>query len=108
MVPALKNLPSLPSISKYPAISFPLLVFYTTVLYILSKDFLKETGDKAGEGIKFGATISFLNFILDALVSYFLFAGGDYFAYLSIWVAYVLFLIVPWLTGRYLERGEKK
>jgi hypothetical protein len=32
--------------------------------------------------------------------------SGDYFAFLSIWVAYAMLLLVPWFVGRHLEHAS--
>jgi hypothetical protein len=104
MVPQLKNVPSITHVSKYPLISFPLLIFYAIALYFLTKKYLKDTGDRAWEGLLLGASILFLNIILDAVVYVILFKGQDYFSFLSIWMAYALFIVIPWLTGKNLER----
>jgi len=104
MVPQLKNVPSISHVSKYPLISFPLLIFYVVALHFLTRLYLKDIGHRAWEGLKFGATILLLNIILDAAVYVILFKGQDYFSFLSIWVAYVLFIVIPWLTGKNLER----
>jgi hypothetical protein len=32
-------------------------------------------------------------------------AGVGYFASLTVWLAYVLLLIIPWLTGRSLQKA---
>jgi hypothetical protein len=43
IVPSLKNLSSAPYISKYPAISFPLLIAYIILLLVLAPRYLKTT-----------------------------------------------------------------
>lgn len=103
MVPQLKNVPSISHVSKYPLISFPLLILYAVILHFLTRLYLKDTGDRAWEGLKFGITILLLNIILDAVVYVILFKGQDYFSFLSIWVAYALCIVIPWLTGKRLE-----
>lgn len=65
MVPLLKNLPSVAYISKFPAISVPLMIFYFILLFYLTKTYLKETDRKAQEGLKFGVTIFLVNIVLD-------------------------------------------
>ncbi len=103
MTPALKDIPTIPYISKYPAVSAPLIVAYFIIIFLLTKRYLKDTDKKAAEGLKFGLTIFLLNFILDALVYVVLFRSSDYFAYFSIWFSYILAVAVPWFTGRWLE-----
>ena len=106
MVPSLKNVPMVPSISKYPAISVPLLILYAVLVFILAKGYLKTAENKIAEGLKFGVTLFLFNSILDALVYVVIFKGADYFAYFSVWLAYILFVVIPWLTGRWLQKGK--
>ncbi len=107
MTPALKDIPAIPYVSKYPAISAPLIVAYFIIIFLLTRQYLEDTNKKAAEGLKFGATIFLLNFILDALVYVVLFKSSDYFAYFSIWLSYILAVAVPWFTGRWLERKTR-
>ena len=104
MTPALKGLPSIPYVSRYPAISFPLLLAWPILTYLLARSYLKKTsGDKAAEGLKLGFTFALVNFLLDLLFLVILFKNGfAFFGYLTIWLAYFILLIVPWLTGRSL------
>ena len=104
MTPALRNVAPIPFVSRYPAISFPLLFAWPVLAYLLARSYLKTTsGDKAAEGLKLGFTFAIVNFLLDLLVLVILFKNGfAFFAYLTIWLAYFILLIVPWLTGRSL------
>jgi hypothetical protein len=104
MTPVLKNLQEIPYISKYPAVSAPLIAAYFIILLILTKKYVGDTDKKAAEGLKFGAVIFLVNFILDALIYYIIFKSPDYFAYFSIWFYYAMAVAVPWFTGRRLER----
>jgi hypothetical protein len=103
MMPSLKNLSSIPYISKYPAISVPLLIVYAILIFFLAKWYLKDAEEKIAEGLKFGITLFLVNIVLDALVYVVLFKGGDYFAFFSIWFAYAMFIVIPWLTGRWSQ-----
>lgn len=87
---------------KYPAISSVLLPLYLLLMWLLARRYLRSTDAKAIEGVKLGAVIFLVTIILDALVYVVLLGGADYFAYLSIWVAYALFVFVPWFVGRQL------
>jgi len=58
IVPSLKNLSLVPYLSKYPAISFPLLIAYIILLFVLVPRYLKTTEHKKVEELKFGATLS--------------------------------------------------
>ena len=109
MTPALKNVAAIAFVSRYPAISFPLLFAWPILTYLLVRSYLKKTsGDKAAEGLKLGFTFAFVNFLLDLLVLVMLFKNGfAFFAYLTIWLAYFILLIVPWLTGRSLASATR-
>ena len=102
MTPALRSVAAIPQVSRYPAISFPLLFAWPILTYLLARSYLKQTsGDKAAEGLKLGFTFALVNFLLDLLFLVILFKNGfAFFGYLTIWLAYFILLIVPWLTGR--------
>jgi hypothetical protein len=106
MTPALKSVPAIPYVSRNPAISFPILVLWPVLVYLLARSFLKAAAEKASQGLKLGLTFSAVNFLLDLVVLVFLLkAGFSYFDSLTVWLAYALLLMVPWLTGRSLEKA---
>jgi hypothetical protein len=107
MTPALKNIPSIPYISRYPAISFPLLLICPLLTYLLARSYLSSIfKDRAGEGLKLGIVFSEVNFVLDLVVLVFLLKGGaGYFASASVWLAYFYLILIPWLTGRSLQKA---
>jgi len=108
MTPSLKRVAAIPYVSSNPAISFPLLILWLCLAYLLARNFLKPADDRASEGLKLGLMFAVVNFSLDLLVLVFLLkAGFSYFSSLTVWVAYALILIVPWLTGRSLSRAER-
>jgi hypothetical protein len=103
MTPALRNIAAIPYVSRYPAISFPLLLLWLLITYLLARSYLKVTTDKATEGVRLGLAFALVNFILDLLVLVLLFKNGfAYFASLTVWLAYFILLTVPWFTGRSL------
>jgi hypothetical protein len=105
MTPALKSIASIPHVSRFPAISFPILVMWTVVAYLLARSYLKGTTNPVGEGLKLGITFTVINIMLDLLVLVILLRTGlIYFDSASVWFAYGLLIIVPWLTGRSLAR----
>ena len=108
MTPALKSVTSIPYVSRYPLISFPLLVILPLVSYLLARNYLRAAGDQ-GEGLKLGITFALVNFVLDLLVLVLLFKNGPvYFASLTVWVAYLILLIVPWFTARSFASAANK
>jgi hypothetical protein len=103
MTPALRNVAAIPYVSRYPAISFPLLLLWLVITYLLARSYLKRTTDTAAEGLRLGVLFAGVNFILDLLVLVLLFKNGfGYFASLTVWLAYLILLTVPWFTGRSL------
>ena len=105
MTPALKNVAAIPYVSRYPLISFPVLIIWLLIAYLLARSYLKLTTDKASEGLKLGLLFAVVNFILDLFVLVILFKNGfTYFASLTVWLAYFILLTVPWFTGRSLAR----
>ena len=109
MTPALNAISPIPNVSSHPAISFPLLLLWPFLTYLLARSYLKRvSGDRGGEGLKLGATFALVSFLLDLLVLVILFKNGfSFFAYLTIWLAYLILLIVPWLTGRSLAAATR-
>jgi len=107
MTPTLRNIAAIPYVSRYPAISFPLLLLWLLITYWLARSYLKMTTDKAPEGLRLGVLFAVVNFILDLLVLVLLFKNGfAYFASLTVWLAYFILLTVPWFTGRSLASTE--
>jgi hypothetical protein len=105
MTPALKSFPSIPLVSRYPMISFPLVIIWIVLAYFLARSYLRKTNQPASEGLKLGVTFALVNFILDLLVLVLLFKNGmTYFASLTVWLAYVILTVVPWLAGRSLTK----
>lgn len=99
----LVNLAPIPYISGNPAISFPALLILLLVSFLLARSYLKQAEDKPLEGLKLGVTMFLVNIILDLLVIVLLFGSGwGYFAYLSIWLGYILVSAVPYFVGRWL------
>jgi hypothetical protein len=106
MTPALKATPPVPYISSNPAISFPILLIWIPLIYFLAKVYLSKVSDPDREGFKLGIIFSATNFMLDLIVLVLLLkAGTGYFAAASIWFAYSLLIIIPWLTGRSLQKA---
>jgi hypothetical protein len=107
MTPALKNVRPMPYVSSNPAISFPLLLLWPLLIYLLSRSFLRNVTNKPAQGLKLGLTFAGVNLILDLVVLVILLkAGFVYFASLTVWIAYGLLLIMPSLIGRSLEKAE--
>jgi hypothetical protein len=107
MTPALKSVPSIPYISRYPWISFPLLILWPFLTFVLSRIYLRQAQDKEREGLLTGVVFWGVNIALDFVVLVLLLkAGANYFASLTIWVTYVGLLIVPWLTGRAMQTAS--
>ncbi|HEY6046240.1 MAG TPA: hypothetical protein VIU65_06520 [Pyrinomonadaceae bacterium] len=107
MTPSLKSVPSIPYISRNPAISFPILLIWLVVTYFLARNYLSGTpSNRDAEGLKLGLVFAALNFALDLLVLVFLLKTGiGYFASATVWLAYLLLLLIPWLTGRSLQKA---
>jgi hypothetical protein len=95
LTPPLKGIPSVPFVSKFPAVSVPLLIVYVFLIYYLAKRYLARAVDQRAEAWKYGISLVLVSIILDTLVIVVALKGHDYFSYLSIWVAYALLLFVP-------------
>jgi hypothetical protein len=109
MTPALRSIASIPYVSRYPAISFPVLVIWLLIAYLLARNYLKTSPNKASEGLRLGLTFAVVNLILDLLILVLLFKNGpSYFASLTVWLAYLILLMVPWLVGRSLTSANSR
>ena len=105
MTPALKTVAAIPYVSSNPAISFPILIIWLVVTYLLARSYLKTAGDKAAEGLKLGITFSVVNVLLDLLVLVLLLKTGfSYFISLTVWLGYLMLFTIPWMAGRSLQR----
>jgi hypothetical protein len=105
MTPALKAVAPIPYVSSNPAISFPILIIWLIVTYLLAKSYLNAADNKVAEGLKLGIIFSAVNVLLDLLVLVLLLkAGFGYFVSLTVWLAYFMLLTIPWITGRTLQR----
>ncbi|MBI2619431.1 MAG: hypothetical protein HYW57_05065 [Ignavibacteriales bacterium] len=96
MIPALKDLPSLPFFSRYPAISFPLFLVFWVMSASLTRRIFRAAEGKArtarGIGIAFAGT----NILLDLVVLVVAFGNGlEYYSSLSVWAAYGILFLVP-------------
>ena len=104
MTPALKTVAAIPYVSSNPAISFPILIIWLIVTYLLAKSYLKAAGDKAAEGLKLGIMFSIVNVLLDFFVLVLLLkAGFGYFVSLTVWLGYFMLFMIPWIAGRSLQ-----
>ena len=107
MTPALKATPPIPYISSNPAISFPILLIWTVLALLLSRNYLKGAFDQAREGLRLGIMFALVNFVLDLVVLVFLLKTGvKYFVSGSVWFALCdTLILIPWITGRTLEKS---
>lgn len=104
MTPTLKSTPAIPYISRNPAISFPILIIWLVLTHLLAKAYLKTAQYKADEGLRLGFVFAGVNFVLDLLILVFLLKTGfSYFLSATVWLAYFILIIIPWLTGRALQ-----
>lgn len=103
MTPAMKEVAAIPYVSRYPLISFPLLLLWPVIAYLLARIHLRTTNSDPNEGFRLGVLFALVNFVLDLLILVILFKNGPvYFASLTVWLAYLILLTVPWLAGRSL------
>ena len=107
MTPAMKTVPAIPYVSSNPAISFPILLIWLIVTYLLAKSYLKTAVDKISEGLKLGVMFSVVNVLLDLLMLVLLLkAGFSYFISLTVWLGYFMLFMIPWIAGRSLQRTD--
>jgi hypothetical protein len=64
--------------------------------------------DRVAAGLRLGMLFVVTNVILDVVVLVIgLKAGVGYFVSLTVWLAYALLLIIPWLTGQSLAKRHR-
>src|SRR5438128_11278567 len=68
MTPSLKSVRRIPYISSNPAISFPILIVWLPLTYLLAKNYLKSASERIAEGLRLGLTFSVVNLVLDLLI----------------------------------------
>ena len=108
MTPALKSVRPIPYVSSNPAISFPILILWLPLGYLVAKSYLKGASEKNEEGIRLGLVFFLVNFMLDLVVLVLLLkAGFAYFISLTVWLGYLLLFIIPWLTSRSMQSNSK-
>src|SRR5690242_2889431 len=106
MTPALKATPAIPYVSANPAISFPILLVWIPITYLFARICLSHSLNPTAEGLRVGIVFAGMNFVLDLLMLVLLLkAGFGYFASLTVWLGYLILLIIPWLTGRSLQKA---
>ena len=106
MTPALRATPTIPYVSANPAISFPILLVWIPVTYLFARVCLWRIQNPTAAGFKVGLVFAAINFIFDLLMLVLLLkAGVGYFASLTVWLGYFILLIIPWLTGRSLQKA---
>ena len=106
MTPALKATPAIPYVSANPAISFPILLVWIPITYLFARVCLWRSRNPTGEGLRVGVVFAAINVLLDLLMLVMLLkAGFRYFASLTVWLGYLILLIIPWLTGRSLQKA---
>ena len=104
MTPALKSVPAIPYVSSNPAISFPILLIWLVVTYVIAKRYLKTADDKAAQGLKLGVMFALVNIVLDLIVLVLLLKNGfGYFLSLTVWCGYSILLAIPCLVGRSMQ-----
>jgi len=107
MTPALKATPAIPFVSANPAISFPILLVWIPITYLFARICLSRSANPKVEGFKVGVMFAGMNFLLDLVMLVLaLKAGVGYFASLTVWLGYLILLIIPWLTGRSLQKAR--
>ena len=80
---------------------------FAALAYLFAGLQLKVHEQRGAAGLRQGLTFFLVNIVLDTLVLVCAFhAGWEFFASLTVWLAYLILLIVPWLTGHAMESSE--
>jgi hypothetical protein len=105
MVPGLQSVDPIPLFSNNPAISLPILVVYSIIVFYMAKSYISGVVDKIGQGYKLGIIIFLVNIVLDGLVYVLILGSDNYFSFLSVWISYVLLLIIPRIVAFRSQEG---
>ncbi len=103
MTPQLMTFEEIQFVSQFPAISFPLLIAYAILTIYFSRNYLKQMEDRVYAGYKLGFTLFLVNIALDGLMYAFFFGSREFFSYLSVWMAYVIIMVIPWAVAVKME-----
>ena len=96
MTPALKALPSIPYVSRYPAISFPLLLVFAGCAYSFARRCAPAGSNVPGVALRIGTVFAVVNLLLDLIVLVLLLRSGwSYFASVTVWLSYAILLFTP-------------
>ncbi|MBP2030031.1 hypothetical protein J2755_000965 [Methanohalophilus levihalophilus] len=106
MTPQLMAFEEITYISQFPAISFPLIIVYAILTIYFSRNYLKPMQSRVYAGYKLGFTLFLVNIVLDGLIYALVFGTREFFSYLSVWLAYVLIMVIPWGVAVRME-GHK-
>lgn len=93
MTPALKGFPSIAMFSRYPVISFPLLVLFPLMAYWFAPKCVERGAASGGAGLHAGLVFVVVNVLLDWLVLVMAFKSEGYFFFLSVWLAHALVVV---------------
>ncbi len=94
MTPALKAVPSIQMFSRYPLISFPLLILFPWLAYVFAPKCLTPPAPGNPSVPQVGIVFVVVNVLLDAVILVGAFKSGwQYFTFLSVWLCYVLMIV---------------
>lgn len=100
-VPALDDAPGIRGVSANLAISLPILALWIPLTWWLARRWLAGEAARRRASVRLGAWFAGTNFVLDLLLLVLIFGSGlDYFASLTVWLAYALLATIPRLAAR--------
>lgn len=100
MTPALKEIPSIAHISRFPAIGFPLVFAFAGLAWVLAGRFFARCGAGAAMTGLYGLTLAGVNAGLDFVILVIAFGNGlGFYDSLTLWLAYAILYIVPRLRA---------
>jgi hypothetical protein len=101
MTEPLKALPAIPYVSRYPAISFPLLVGFAMLAWWAARRHAARFGGDSATALRLGVILAGSNLALDVLVLAIALGNGvAFFQMLTIWIAYAILLFAPIVLQR--------
>jgi hydrogenase-4 membrane subunit HyfE len=102
-IPALKDWGRTDYVSANLAVSVPILIAWAVLIPRLARRHLRDTAQRAAEGLKLGIAFALVAIVLDAVVVAVAFqAGAAFFGHLLLWLGYAMLLLLPWQAGRQL------
>jgi uncharacterized membrane protein (DUF441 family) len=84
-----------------PFITVPIIPLWTILAWAFSRGSVSRAPEPREEGIRIGLVFLAVNVLMDLLLMVgVMHVGASFYSYAGLWLAYLVLVAVPWLTGR--------